>query len=267
MRTCLILLSCGMASLAQATMSWTFTSGTEGWMVADLHTAGPYYPPMATYSVSHNASGGCEGGYISRVDPSSNSYAFSLPVDQLPDGQDWVGGRLDFCLRSTHSNWTSEAFVIVVGGDGTVLRAPIALPSPVWSSYEVDLVPGSFITMAGAQPGAAQFQTVLNQVEAWYIMAEYGAQVQETSALDEVHLHTACPGDLVAPALEIQVSGTQESPQLNLQWAEVPGARHYAVHQLVDGMWVPLATSTHTSTTVFPAWDSVGQIQVRAICD
>jgi hypothetical protein len=91
--------------------------------------------------------------------------------------------------------------------------------------------------------------------------------VQETSALDEVHLHTACPGDLVAPALEIQVSGTQESPQLNLQWAEVPGARHYAVHQLVDGMWVPLATSTHTSTTVFPAWDSVGQIQVRAICD
>jgi hypothetical protein len=267
MRKLWIFLVLTAVATAEAQFNWSFTDGSEGWVVADLHTGGPYHPPMATYSVSHSSSGGCPGGYISRVDPSANSYAFSLPVEQLPDGQDWVGGRLDFCLRSTHATWTSEAFVLVVGGDGTVLRAPISLPAPTWSSYEVDLIPASFQTMAGATPSALQFQGVMAQVEALYILAEFGAQVQETSALDEVHLHLACPEALVAPALTILSAGTQEDPVVELAWDSVLGARHYALYEWQSQAWVLLATPLATQFTLPVAGDRLGRYQVRAICD
>ncbi|MFA7330787.1 MAG: laminin B domain-containing protein [Candidatus Delongbacteria bacterium] len=257
-----------LVSAPRAAWHWSFDTDPQGWVVADLDTAGPYYPPLAQYSLSHSTAGGCVGGHVQRADPSSNSYAFSLPVEQLPENQDWSGGRLTFCLRSTHSNWTSESFVIVVGGNGTVLRAPIPLPSPAWSSYDLALEPQNFILMNGAQPDAATFQSVLGQVEALFIMAEYGAAVQETTGLDEVRLRPACqPVDV--PLVLAETAGTPEAPRVRLAWGEVPGAWDYEILQL-DGAW---GVATPVGSTVSTQWElpvegpGLGFYQVRARCE
>lgn len=113
--------------------------------------------------------------------------------------------------------------MIVVGGNGTVLRAPIPLPNPAWSSYDLALEPQNFILMNGAQPDTATFQAVLGQVEALFIMAEYGAAVQETTGLDEVRLWPACE-PVTAPLVWAEMAGTPEAPLVRLAWAEVPGA-------------------------------------------
>jgi hypothetical protein len=252
----------------QAAWNWTFESGPEGWNVVDLQTGGPYDPPLAQYSVSQSSVGGCAGGYIHRLDPSSNSFAFRLPVEQLPEGQSWDGGRLEFCLRSTHHNWTSEAFVIVVGGDGTILRAPIALPGIDWSSYGLDLLPATFITSSGSQPTESQFLAVMGHVDALYIMAEYGAAVQENSAVDEVRLRPACE-PLDAPQVWAEVTGTPEAPALRLAWLEVPGAWTYEILS-VAGPW---GAGVHLGETQGTTWElpvgteDVGVFRVRARCD
>jgi len=177
-----------LCGVAQAAWHWGFDTDNEGWVVADLTTGGPYHPPMATYSVSHSNSGGCLGGHIYRHDPSNRTFSFSLPVEQLPEGQDWAGGRLDFCLRCTHQTWTEEPYVVFVGGDGTELRATVPLPGTEWSTCRVDLLPENLLDADGQAPDEVEFQAVMQQLEAVYIIAEYGSQVQETSGLDEVRV-------------------------------------------------------------------------------
>jgi len=257
----------GLACAAHAAWHWGFETGNVGWVVADLTTGGPYHPPVAIYSVSHSTSGGCQGGYILRADPSNRSFSFSLPVNQLPDGHDWSGGRLDFCLRSTHQTWTQEPFVVFVGGNGTELRAPVPLPGTQWSSYRVDLLPGNLLDAQGLTPDEEHFQAVMQQLEAVYIMAEYGAQVQETSGLDEVRLRAACPEALDEPVVQAQVAGTPETPVVELQWTEVPGAWGYTVWRAVDGSWLQVGETTGTAWVLTPGAAETALFRVRAFCD
>lgn len=261
-------LALGLVATAGAAWTWHFETGTEGWVVADLRSGGPYYPPLAIYSASQSTEGGCEGGHLYRLDPSNNSFSFSLPTEQLPEGQNWSGGRLEFCLKSTHHTWTSEAYVLVVGGDGTVLKAPIPLPATSWNSYSLDLVAPSFLTMAGGVPGTTLFQTVMGQLEALYIMAEYGSAVQETTSLDEVRLVAAC-APLEAPVVTATVVGTPSAPVLQLSWDEVPGAWSYEVLQLAE----PWGTGISLGSSSASHWEwplgslESGFFQVRASCD
>jgi len=250
-----------------AALHWGFDEGPQGWMVADLSTGGPYHPPVGIYSVSHHSAGGCAGGYISRVDPSSQSFSFMMPVDQLPEGQAWAGGRLDFCLRSTHQTWTSEALVVLAAADGTVLRAPIPMPTSDWSTYRLDLLPAAFRDDTGLPPEAGRFNQLLGQLEAVYILAEYGEQVQETTALDEVRLRPACPDQLEAPVVNILRSGTAEQPRVDLVWAEVPGAWSYAVWRAVAGTWGQVAETPSSSYSLSPPLDDVGALRVSARCE
>jgi hypothetical protein len=263
-RTLLLLALCGSSAAA---WHWGFETGSEGWVVADLTTGGPYHPPVASYSVSHSTSGGCLGGHIYRSDPSNRTFSFSLPVEQLPEGEDWSGGRLDFCLRCTHQTWTEEPFVVLVGGDGTELRAPVALPLTTWSSYRVDLLPGNLLDAGGQTPDEGEFQTVMQQLEAVYIIAEYGSQVQETSGLDEVRLRSACPGLLDEPMVQAWVGGSPETPQVELVWSEVPGAWGYTVWREAGGSWLQVGETAGTSWILAPGLDEVGLYRVRAFCD
>jgi hypothetical protein len=257
----------GLSCAAHAAWHWGFETGNEGWVVADLTTGGPYHPPVAIYSVSHSTSGGCQGGHIFRADPSNRTFSFSLPVNQLPEGHDWSGGRLDFCLRSTHQTWTQEPYVVFVGGDGTTLRAVIDLPDAAWSTYRVDLSPASLEDMGGGPADPAEFQAVMTQLEAVYIIAEYGAQVQETTGLDEVRLRAACPEALDEPVVQAVVAGPPEDPRVDLWWTAVPGAWGYRVWSKVGGSWSPVAETAGTTWSLEPGLDGTGLFRVRALCE
>lgn len=256
-----------LCGVAQAAWHWGFDTDNEGWVVADLTTGGPYHPPVASYSVSHSASGGCLGGHIYRQDPSNRTFSFSLPVEQLPEGQDWSGGRLDFCLRCTHQTWTEEPYVVFVGGDGTELRAPVPLPGTSWSTCRVDLLPENLLDADGQAPDEVEFQAVMQQLEAVYIIAEYGSQVVETSGLDEVRLRPACAVALDEPQVQAWVGGTPEAPRVELVWAEVPGAWGYTVWREVEGSRQVVGETAGTSWSLAPGLDEVGLYRVRAFCD
>ena len=256
-----------LCGAADAAWHWDFSTDNEGWVVADLATGGPYHPPLAIYSVSHSTGGGCADGHIYRLDPSNRSFSFSLPVDQLPEGQDWAGGRLDFCLRSTHQTWAEEPFVVFVGGNGTELRAPVPLPGTSWSTYRVDLLPQNLLDATGQTPDATEFQVVMQHVEAVYIIAEYGAQVQENSGLDEVRLRPACAAALDEPLVQAWVAGTPEAPVVELQWTEVPGAWGYTVWRAVDGSWLQVGETAGTAWVLAPGAAETALFRVRAFCD
>ena len=252
---------------AGADWTWNFDAGSEGWLIADLQSSGPYHPPLAYYSLSHSSAGGNPGGQVFRSDPSVNTYTFSLPVQVLPEGAQLAGGRLEFSLRSTHSNWTSESYVIFAGA-GETLLAPIPLPATVWSSYAVDLVAASLQHEGGGAVSEAEVQAVMGSLEGIYIMAEYGSGNVETSYLDSVRLREACPA-LAAPLLALQAIGAPDPLELILSWAPVAGANSYEVLRRTSP-WDPgqsLGVTTALQWGLPLGADSLGCFQVRARCN
>lgn len=252
---------------ADADWTWNFDTGAEGWLIADLETSGPYHPPLAYYSLSHSTSGGNPGGQVYRHDPSVNSFAFSLPVETLPEGTQLAGGRLEYCLRSTHNNWTSESFVVFAGSVMTLL-APVSLPSSSWTSYAVDLVAANLQHEGGGAVSDADVQAVMGSLEGIYIMAEYGSGNVETSYLDSVRLREACP-ELAAPQLALQAVGAPDPLELTLNWAPVAGANSYEVLRRTTP-WGPgqsLGVTTALQWGLPLGADSLGCFQVRARCN
>lgn len=266
-RFCCGLLACVLsAPVGWSQTVWDFESGAQGWVVADLQTYGPYHPPLATYSVTHIASGGCEGGYIQRFDPSSNSYSFRMPLEQVPAGTLAPGSRLQYCMRTTHQSWTGEPWVVLAGG-GQVLRADLPIADLFWSGRTLDFVPEAFLQINGQPVSQAMLGQVMESLDALYIMAETGSTIVETTSLDEVLLLPPC-GELEAPVVTATALGQPDVDGILLVWNPVPGARSYQVLEYPEawGPAQPLGTTEGLTWTV-PVTQATGIYGVRALCD
>jgi hypothetical protein len=255
-----------VAGAVRAEWNWSFDSNAQGWTVADLHTFGPYHPPLRLYSLSHGTVGGCPGGYVYRADPSVNTFAFNLPLEALPEGVQLAGGRLEFCLRSTQQNWTSEAFVIL-GSPVATLLAAIPVPASTWTPYGLDLLPANFVVEGGGAVNQALLESVFAGLEGFYIVAEYGTGT-ETTYLDTVRLRQAC-GPLAAPQVTAQVVGDSLLTQVQLDWPAVAGTYRYKVYQS-DLSWqtsVLLGATTGLQWLVTPPAEGKAAFRVVASCD
>lgn len=176
------------AALASA-QSWSFDSGAEGWVIRDLAGVGDYVSSFGTYALDWNAAGGTPGGYVSRVDPTSNTFFFEAPTAALGNYSAYAGGKLTFSLQSTMNTWTLDNVVVFRGGAGLTLVAAITpLPSPTWSTYTVNLTADQFRynNLSGSVVSAADFSAVLGTFTGFLISAEYGNIVEEVSGLDSV---------------------------------------------------------------------------------
>ena len=187
-----------LAPLRAGSIVSTFDSGAEGWTIQDLRSLGPYEPPVGNYTVNWAASGGREGGYIQRGDPTSNAFSFAAPAAFLGDRSGFYGGFLRFSLKTTLADWPSDNVVVLVGPQSQVLVAAISpLPGTTWTDYRIPLVEESFRknTLGGAAVTREELTSALAGLKALRISAEYGSQVVETTGLDSVALIS--PGGLV----------------------------------------------------------------------
>lgn len=177
------------ASVASA-QTWNFSAGAEGWIIHDLAGVGDYVTSFGTYAVDWNAAGGTPGGYISRVDPTSNTYFFEAPTAALGNYSAYAGGQLTFSLRSTLNSWTLDNVVVLRGGASNqiIVAAISPLPVPDWTTYTIGLTGDQFRynNLSGAAVSSSDFAAILGNLTAFRISAEYGAVVEEVSGLDSV---------------------------------------------------------------------------------
>ncbi len=179
-------LSLGLLAVAAGAQTWTFDGSQQGWIARDLAN----YSEVGDASELNWVSEG-SGGYVTKFDPSMNTFFFSAPITAGTNYSSYVGGQLTFTLRSDFSDWTADNVVILRGiseGNLTTIVAPIAVPGTDWTNYSIGLTGSNF--RVGNQSGAAvtdtQFSSIMGNLSTFMISGEYGNGVKETTGLDNV---------------------------------------------------------------------------------
>lgn len=181
--------------------SSTFDTDDDGWSIVDFPNSMSHVSPGSILPLDWNAAGGESGAYVLKRDPSEGIYAFNAPVKYLGNLTSVAGGTLEFSLRSDRQDWTADSVVSFVGEIGGATRAVVALiqpqPTVAWTRYSIPLVAESFLydNRSGATLSEIDFRSVLANVAAIRINAEYGGIVVETTALDSVRLLQPSSGE------------------------------------------------------------------------
>jgi hypothetical protein len=184
----------------QQSLETTFDSGNEGWTVADLEASDSNADPdwgsvIQELELDHEQEGGVDNsGYVKRVDTTPNAFFFDAPDTYLGDMSPYVGGTLDFHLKSTHNNYRLDSALVLQGTDG-VIATQFGPPGPDWTQYRIALDAEARTyhesNLNGPEVGQERVEAVLSDLQALRISGEHGSAVQETVSLDEVRLRSA----------------------------------------------------------------------------
>ncbi len=176
----------GLIAVAAGAQTWTFDGSQQGWIARDIVS----YSDLGDVSELNWVSEGA-GGYVTKFDPSMNTFCFAAPIAAGSDYSAFVGGQLTFDLRSDYGDWSADSVVILRGiseGSLTTIVAPIAVPGADWSGYAVGLAGSNF--RVGNQSGLAvtdtQFLSIMGTLSTFMISGEYGNGMKETTGLDNV---------------------------------------------------------------------------------
>ncbi|MCX6133774.1 MAG: T9SS type A sorting domain-containing protein [Ignavibacteriales bacterium] len=151
---------------AQTTVTSTFDTNTDGWIVEGL-AGGPTYM----------AAGGNPGGYIYGEDAGGDDWYFKAPTKFLGNQSFSYGGSLSFDLRQyyTSSQYDIEDIIIEGGGLRLVFDTPNN-PATTWTHYQVSLLETAGwkkTSLSGTAPTAAELKTVLGSITRLLIRGEY----------------------------------------------------------------------------------------------
>ena len=195
--------SCVLAALAwtpsEAALlaSSTFTTGSEGWFIADWDNGGasPYSVLVTTRAVTWSASGGNPGGYISTTDLSPTDFRFAAPAQFLGNQAAAFGGSLQYDLFETGPVVDGSQPALFLTGAGQSLFFYGARPTSTFTSFTIPLTPavwriGNYLN--GPQPTVAQFQAVLGSLDGLYIEGDW-VSGNDFSGLDNVRLNSRVP--------------------------------------------------------------------------
>ncbi|MFG0253272.1 MAG: laminin B domain-containing protein, partial [Phycisphaerales bacterium JB038] len=187
----------GAATCCFADVHSTFDDSADGWRIADLATGDSYIQVLGYYDPNWHATGGDPDGYISRLDPSSNTIFFEAPDKFLGDQTAAYGRNLHFSLQTDYTDYDEEPFLLLISGDQVLLHE-FTMPGTDWTRYSVLLDETSFYDHATGLPVSSDdFLAILGDLEALRISAEYGMGLIETTSLDRVRLERGgCVGDL-----------------------------------------------------------------------
>ncbi len=180
----------------QTLVASRFDFGTDGWKVGNF-----LVPTPTPTDPDWDFSGGNPGGFISTTDLYGVT-AFLAPSQFLGN---WAADRvtgLTFNLRVSDSAAVNKATVVLSGGGISISKfGPYPTPNNTWVPYTLDLTSrtGWFYTNDGVTPGAAvsaaDFTTVLANVTALRINAEWSTAPGATVDLDSVVLLANIPND------------------------------------------------------------------------
>jgi hypothetical protein len=170
----------GATTLAQS----NFDSGTEGWTIfAD------------GVNLTHHASGGNSGGYISITDAwLGPTFGFVAPGAFLGNQSSAYGGNLHFDLNQEGAGVQVDVEDVTLSGAGFTLvfdAGDNPAFSPNWSSYDVSLLASAgwkIGNLAGPAATEGQLQQVLGNLEVLRIRGEFQGAYADTGSLDSVSL-------------------------------------------------------------------------------
>ncbi|MFO1320034.1 MAG: laminin B domain-containing protein [Burkholderiales bacterium] len=189
------------ATGARAAISEGFETGAAGWTSIDVAVtslqSAAYTSAGTPNPVTHHASGGNPGGYLSAADPSGETFLFDAPPAFLGNLAAYAGGTLSYDVFYTphYNEWRGDPDVILSNGTTTLFYLGTSNPGIDWTHFSVTLAPGAGWTVGtfgGTAASAADFAAVLSSTTLLRIRAEYLADVAETTGLDNVTL-TAVP--------------------------------------------------------------------------
>jgi len=264
--TVLIVILLFFSLISYAEISWNFDNNVEGWQIVDLTTNGPYTAPLAYYPLNYMTTGGMTGGFIRGHDPTSNTYAFCMPDSSVENMDSFLNENISFYLRSTHNDWTSEPFLILVC-NSDVLISEITLPTTEWQFYSIDFVLQNFYLYGGGTLTQSYFETLLQNVEHLYIIAEYGDGVVENTDLDTVIISDIGCDSLQTP--ELFIDGIDPvAEEITLIWNPIPSASSYKVFELSSPYNSPVVEHTvlADTTITLPISTDKRFYYVKALC-
>ena len=173
----------GATTLAQS----NFDSGTEGWTIfAD------------GVNLTHHASGGNSGGYISITDALLGpTFGFVAPAAFLGNQSSAYGGSLRFALNQEGTGVPVDHEDVTLSGAGLTLIFDNSINpafAPNWSSYDVLLLASAgwkVDNLAGVAATEGQLQQVLGSLDFLKIRGEFQGAYADTGSLDSVSLDSA----------------------------------------------------------------------------
>lgn len=181
------------AGVASADIREEFTADAGGWQAVDLTGSSDYVTILSTFAVTHHASGGNPGGYISALDPSIYSFYFDAPSAFRGNLSAYAGGSLSFDTfytpHDSGSAWRDDADVLIYSGSTILAWRAADNPGESWTHVATTLDVGHgwrIGSLGGAEATAADFASVLGNVTALRIRGEYYSGVVETTGLDNV---------------------------------------------------------------------------------
>jgi hypothetical protein len=193
-----------LGNIAGAAFS-AFDVDAEGWTVVDTSGAGDYSLLIGELGTVWAADSGNPGGGISATDDTNFTIMFRAPDAYRGDRSAALGLELRFDITSTHDSWTQDT-VVVLKGANMILVSEFTLPTVgQWNAVAIPLVASSFRmnNAQGAVASDADFAAVLADVDEFWINAEFGDGLIETTTLDNVYFPVPTPGAIALAPLAL----------------------------------------------------------------
>lgn len=181
----------------QQAIETSFNDGKEGWSAVDLTASDSASDPdwsnvIQSLDLTYESEGGVDNsGHVSRVDTTPNAFFFDAPDAYLGDMSAYVGGTVEYYLKSTHNNYRRDSAVILEGSDG-VIATQFSKPKSDWTQFRIELDAEARAyqesNLVGSEVGQDRVKAVLSDLQALRISGEHGSAVKEEVALDQVQL-------------------------------------------------------------------------------
>jgi hypothetical protein len=165
------------AAVAQAGITSTFDTGTEGWIAVD---------PTGDYTASWSSTNGNPGGFLlgTETSPLGGTGYFIAPSNWLGNLSSYAGGILSYDIKVVGgtSYFDDVDVIISSGGNSASWSSHVNPVDQGWLNFQVQLTSANFT--------GGDLATILANVTKIQIRGEY-IDGSETEGIDNVNLMTA----------------------------------------------------------------------------
>lgn len=177
---------------ANAQVASHFDTGTEDWQTVNLD-----FPSLTLLGVQAPT---WTGSSITGTEFGSGLYLFAAPVKFLGDKRAYFGGTLGYRLADATSDGTPYPTAIL-RGNGIALYYTTPAPGTSLTSTTVSLTPSGWLKTTGGAPTEAEFKTVLSNLDAFGINADWTTNGRDVVELDDVVMAVPEPTTIAAMIL------------------------------------------------------------------
>jgi hypothetical protein len=181
------------ASAQTVVASSTFDADDDGWQVREYNNNTNTF--LAFDAPDYFSTGGNPGGHIGYTDTVPGGWWYYAPAKYLGDKSLSYGQRLSFDLKWVGGDSVGNNGPDVVLYDGTThIRTQFTYPTDQWASYNATLSETGWhkTNAAGTADNgvvtAAEFQTVLGNLQELRIRGDWRNPLGDASRLDNVQL-------------------------------------------------------------------------------